>query len=367
MSRAYLLLFPFCVALQAQDWAWLDKPYSLDLHAHYDHFQTPIEIDFDADGNLYIVDLFGCSVHKISPTGEVLYSFGRPGSGPGEFQASYDLSVDRERNRVWVSDQRSRKVACFETTGRLLFEMTPKNQPYSIACRSSDGFLVVGGTGSNNLTLYNSKGEFIKAFGRDMERPMEGARLKSHISRFMYLAFGPGDFLYVAYLKEPVLACYDKDGTLVWEKERPWTKSDQEPMRTIDKGMTFRVQEYHANFAILNGTVFMSTSVGENAMIAMDAKIGAYLGFRKPLVRARGLATLNGKIVTLNASEGTLHLYQDKPDFTEVRAHPDYENRYEIEDAIISSPVATPHTCVCGCSGDKEKDKCTDSCCSGKE
>ena len=335
-----LCLICLSAPLCAQDWSWLEHNQVIDLHQNFDAFDTPIEIDFDSSGNLFIVDLRANSIFKVSPHGEILFSFGRPGGGPGEFRGVYDISVDRHANRIWVSDQRARKVACYNEGGELLFEKTPQIQPYGIACRS-DGYLAVGGTGSNNLILLNPKGEFVKEFGRDMNRPMEGAGLKSHNSRFMYMTYGPDDRLYVAYLNEPVLACYNKSGKLLWEAERPWTYQDGEPIKTVDRGMTFDVQAYQANLCLMDGVVYMSTGKREHAIIAMDAKTGKYLGFRKPPMRARSFALWQDKIYSLNAAEGTLHIHNKKPAFKTIQAHKNYTNRYLVDGATsLAKPAA---------------------------
>ena len=70
-------------------------------------------IEVDSEGTLWVLDRGGGVVHGIGLDGSVV-SFGRPGFGPGEFQAAMALRVD---SLVRVYDGLQRRVSVFEKSG----------------------------------------------------------------------------------------------------------------------------------------------------------------------------------------------------------------------------------------------------------
>lgn len=56
-------------------------------------FTRPDGMDFDGDGNLYVVDGEAGHIVKVGPDGRLVMTIGRPGEGPGEFKSLYDVLV----------------------------------------------------------------------------------------------------------------------------------------------------------------------------------------------------------------------------------------------------------------------------------
>jgi hypothetical protein len=46
----------------------------------------------DSDGNFYVVDQIEAAIHKFSPEGKLLLSFGQKGQGPGDFQRPHRIA-----------------------------------------------------------------------------------------------------------------------------------------------------------------------------------------------------------------------------------------------------------------------------------
>jgi hypothetical protein len=69
------------------------------------------------DGRFAILDRMDASVSIVSPDGTVLWSFGRPGDGPGELQSPYAVAHFAAGLAVW--DQRGRLVT-FDENGTVL-------------------------------------------------------------------------------------------------------------------------------------------------------------------------------------------------------------------------------------------------------
>src|SRR4029077_1046966 len=57
-------------------------------------FHYPTNMALAADGSLYIADGYGnARIHKFSPDGRHLFSWGEPGSAPGQFHLPHGIAV----------------------------------------------------------------------------------------------------------------------------------------------------------------------------------------------------------------------------------------------------------------------------------
>lgn len=83
--------------------------------------QGPGSIAFDAQGNMYIIDLGQDKVLKVSPAGKILTSWGSNGSGAGQFEQPEAIAVDA-RSNVYIgdNDNGSGRVEKFSDTGKYL-------------------------------------------------------------------------------------------------------------------------------------------------------------------------------------------------------------------------------------------------------
>ena len=70
-------------------------------------FNRPTSLGIGPSGDLYVSDGYGNSrVHKFSPDGKLIKSWGEPGKGPGEFSIVHTLCVAKN-GTVYVSDRRT--------------------------------------------------------------------------------------------------------------------------------------------------------------------------------------------------------------------------------------------------------------------
>lgn len=96
-----------------------------------------------ADTIVVVADRSTRGITMLSPDGTTLGSFGRLGSGPGEFQ-----SVDRvlaRNDTIVVVDGRRRAYAAFTTSGRLLRDepLPGLDRPYRVLAALADGRFLV--------------------------------------------------------------------------------------------------------------------------------------------------------------------------------------------------------------------------------
>ena len=77
-------------------------------------------VDFDADGNSYVVVARPGEVLKYSPEGKLLKKWGKDGTGDGEFNRPMGIAVDRKNKRVYVGDTGNSRIQKFDTEGEFL-------------------------------------------------------------------------------------------------------------------------------------------------------------------------------------------------------------------------------------------------------
>jgi hypothetical protein len=90
------------------------------------------------DGDMYIADGYGnARVHKFSKEGKLLFSWGEPGRGPGQFILPHGIAVD-SAGLVYVADRENSRVQIFNPKGEYLREWTFLNRPYDIFIDDQD-------------------------------------------------------------------------------------------------------------------------------------------------------------------------------------------------------------------------------------
>jgi hypothetical protein len=95
-------------------------------------FNHPADVAIAGDGEIYVADGYGnAMVHRFAADGRHLQSFGRPGSGPGEFTTPHAVWVDRQ-DRVLVADRENDRVQLFGRAGNFLGQWNGFYHPMDI-------------------------------------------------------------------------------------------------------------------------------------------------------------------------------------------------------------------------------------------
>src|SRR5260221_1588283 len=69
-------------------------------------------------GDIYVSDGYGnARVHKFSPDGKLIKSWGEPGTDPGQFNVVHNIVTDPE-GWVYVADRENHRVQVFDGEGR---------------------------------------------------------------------------------------------------------------------------------------------------------------------------------------------------------------------------------------------------------
>ena len=136
-------------------------------------FNEPTGCALSPEGDLYVSDGYGnARVHKFSPAGELLFSWGEPGCGPGQFDPPHGVWVD-EHGLVYISDRVNRRVQIFDSQGEYVDEWDahyPNNM-----CSDAEGHRYVVEMGG--VLLYGMEPRFDKLRARITVRSSAGTVL----------------------------------------------------------------------------------------------------------------------------------------------------------------------------------------------
>jgi DNA-binding beta-propeller fold protein YncE len=101
-------------------------------------FNLPTNLAIATDGSLYVTDGYGnCRVHKFTAEGQYLFSWGEPGSGPGQFNLPHGIAIDKQ-GRVFVADRENSRIQIFSAEGTFIDEWTDTARPMQVRF-DSDG------------------------------------------------------------------------------------------------------------------------------------------------------------------------------------------------------------------------------------
>ncbi|MFD2416352.1 peptidyl-alpha-hydroxyglycine alpha-amidating lyase family protein [Amycolatopsis pigmentata] len=132
-------------------------------------------------GDLYVSDGYGnCCVHRFSPDGTLIKSWGEVGVGPGEFHLPHGICVTAD-GRVLVGDRENDRIQVFDLDGTYITQWTDVQRPCDLAV-DADGLVYVAelwrprGTGSftrgrtptdlpGRVTIFDPRGSVVARWG----------------------------------------------------------------------------------------------------------------------------------------------------------------------------------------------------------
>lgn len=101
-------------------------------------FNRPTGVAVTKSGELYVSDGYGnARVHKFSPEGKLLFSWGEPGYLPGHFRLPHYICLDNQ-GRVWVADRENSRLQIFDANGKFLDQWEDFLRPTDVKIDKND-------------------------------------------------------------------------------------------------------------------------------------------------------------------------------------------------------------------------------------
>ncbi len=145
-------------------------------------FNAPAHVGFDPrNGDFYVADGYtNASVHKYSPDGKHLFSWGESGTGPGQFNIVHYVGVDRG-GWVYIADRENHRVQVFSPEGRFETQWVNLSRAACLymSSRGERELVYVGeyfcGIGANSMgtdlgprvSIFDTNGNLVARLGKD--------------------------------------------------------------------------------------------------------------------------------------------------------------------------------------------------------
>ena len=140
-----------------------------------EHVAFPAGIKINRDDRVYICDDTNQKVLVFDKNLDFLFSFGEMGDKPGQFQSPSDVAFDADGN-VFVADTKRERIMKFSAQGEfeLEFEMKDENAELELGiCVGSSGQVYVSDFWNHRVVVFDKKGEFVTTFGKNGSAPGE--------------------------------------------------------------------------------------------------------------------------------------------------------------------------------------------------
>ena len=141
-------------------------------------FNRPTGVAFSSTGEFYVSDGYGnAKVHKYSPEGNLLFSWGEPGTEPGEFMLPHNIWVDK-LDRVWVPDRENSRIQIFDASGKFLTQWTNVTRPTDVFIDNNDVVYVSELT--PGVSIYTFDGELLARWSNEEKDPATDLFIAPH-------------------------------------------------------------------------------------------------------------------------------------------------------------------------------------------
>ncbi len=140
-------------------------------------------------GEIYVSDGYGnAKVHKYSPDGKRILSWGEPGTGEGQFNIVHNIVTDAE-GWVYVADRENHRVQVFDGNGRYETQWVNMHRPCGLyCCRGPKMRFLIGELGPSmpvnrnvpnigpRLSIVDARGKLIARLGGEAGPGLEAGK-----------------------------------------------------------------------------------------------------------------------------------------------------------------------------------------------
>ena len=160
------------------------KPFSVPAHVAID----------DRTGEFYVADGYSnARVHKYTPDGDYLFSWGESGTGEGQFNIVHNITTDSE-GMVYVADRENHRIQIFNPDGKFETQWVNLSRAAAICIDAGSGRELVyigeyfAGIGTNDtgtdlgprVTIMDTSGNVLARVGRNSYGAQSGRFYSPH-------------------------------------------------------------------------------------------------------------------------------------------------------------------------------------------
>jgi DNA-binding beta-propeller fold protein YncE len=113
------------------------------------HFNAPSDILIAPNGDIFVADGHGgetnARIVKFDKTGKFLKTWGKKGTGPGEFDAPHGLAMD-STGKLYVADRSNSRIQIFDQDGKFITEWRQFGRPSGVFIDKKDIIYVADST-----------------------------------------------------------------------------------------------------------------------------------------------------------------------------------------------------------------------------
>jgi DNA-binding beta-propeller fold protein YncE len=136
-------------------------------------YSAPVDVDVDAPGNVFVLDIGAKLVWKLSPSGLPLGQMGSTGSGTGQFESPIGIGVDAN-DRVYAADGSRKRILRFLANGNFDMEFAVPVHPFDVAVGPDGNIYVIAAdevTEVGKVYEYSPSGVLLQTFGDGLSLP----------------------------------------------------------------------------------------------------------------------------------------------------------------------------------------------------
>tara|TARA_B100000749_G_scaffold279689_1_gene273289 strand:+ start:684 stop:1718 length:1035 start_codon:yes stop_codon:yes gene_type:complete len=158
-------------------------------------FNRPTHVAIEPNtGNFYVADGYSnASVHKFSPDGKLLLTWGESGTNPGQFNIVHGVNVD-SNGWVYIADRENHRIQVFDSNGKFETQWVNLSRAAISTINSTTGqeLMYVGeyfaGIGTNDMgtdlgpriSVINLEGKVLARIGRQSYGEQSGRFFSPH-------------------------------------------------------------------------------------------------------------------------------------------------------------------------------------------
>ena len=156
-----------------------------------DPFNLPAGIALNDAGEVFIADGYAnARVHKFSPEGKHILSWGEPGTGPGQFNLPHGAWID-SKDRVLIADRENDRVQVFTQEGEHITTWPTKLIGPAVIYVDDEDVVYIPEHNGGMFSILNSEGERLAQWGNEIHRSCHGVWADSHKDLYFVM---PGDW-----------------------------------------------------------------------------------------------------------------------------------------------------------------------------